>query len=68
MTQHNYDGRVIHLDDETYFWGRTDSTTDILRLGEEAEELMLTLPFVAEEHDVRVAIFAWRAAMNRRLF
>lgn len=55
-TTHNYDFRTFNLFGHMYFWGRTDSTTDVL---DENERMLFNIPFVAEERDVRMALFGY---------
>ena len=56
QTTHNYDFRTFNLFGHMYFWGRTDSTTDVL---DENERMLFNIPFVAEERDVRMALFGY---------
>lgn len=55
-TTHNYDFRTFVIGDKRYFWGRTDSNTDVL---DENERMLFNIPFVAEERDVRMALFGY---------
>lgn len=56
QTTHNYDFRTFSVFGHMYFWGRTDSTTDVL---DENERMLFNIPFVAEERDVRMALFGY---------
>lgn len=56
QTTHNYDFRQFTIFGRMYFWGRTDSTTDVL---DEDERMLFNIPFVAEERDVRMALFGY---------
>ncbi len=56
QTTHNYDFRTFNLFGHMYFWRGTDSTTDVL---DENERTLFSIPFVAEERDVRMALFGY---------
>lgn len=64
-TTHDYDFRIIRLFDTVFFWGRTKSTTDIL---DSNERMLFTLPFVAEEKEVKIALYGWCMREMRMLF
>lgn len=64
-TTHDYDFRIIRLFDTVFFWGRTKSTTDIL---DSNERMLFTLPFVAEEKEVKIALYGWCMREMRTLF
>ena len=56
QTMHDYDDRRFELFGHMYFWGRTASNTDVL---DENERMLFNIPFVAEERDVRMALFGY---------
>lgn len=56
QTTHDYDFRKFELFGHMFFWGRTQSTTDVL---DENERMLFNIPFVADERDVRLALFGY---------
>lgn len=64
-TQHNYDGRTMMVGGELYLWGRAKDCTDVLRLDEDGERYLFTLPFLAEsDTDILPALEGWLDAME----
>lgn len=63
-TQHEYDNRIIWCNDTCFFWGRTAVATDVL---DEDEHILFTLPWVATERDVRVALYGFLEGKNKKI-
>lgn len=65
QTVHNYDFRTIKLFGTLFFWGRTDTSTDVLDVD---EKMLFNLPFVADEDEVKIALYGWFQRELRSLF
>lgn len=56
-TQHDYEHRHIVVNGKWYFWGT--ATGDVTDITDENEVLLMTVPKILTETEVRLALFAY---------